>query len=131
MLAHRPGFVAPTLAARQLATLDQFSDGRLAVHIISGGEDAEQQRDGDFLTHDERYARTDEYLDVVRRTWTSEAPFDHQGRFYRFKGRAVVRLPGAEAVYPDLFRRFVGRGDRKPPASMRTSMRCGVNQSRR
>src|ERR1700753_2883449 len=39
LLAHRPGFVAPTLAARQLATLDQFSDGRLAVHIITGGSD--------------------------------------------------------------------------------------------
>ena len=39
MLAHRPGFVAPTLAARKLATLDHFSGGRLAVHIISGGDD--------------------------------------------------------------------------------------------
>src|ERR1700683_2757152 len=37
MLAHRRGFVAPTLAARKLATLDQFSGGRLAGHIISGG----------------------------------------------------------------------------------------------
>jgi alkanesulfonate monooxygenase len=45
LLAHRPGFVAPTLAARQLATLDHFSGGRAAVHIISGGDDAEQQRD--------------------------------------------------------------------------------------
>ena len=43
LLAHRPGFVAPTLAARQFATLDHFSDGRLAVHVISGGDDTEQQ----------------------------------------------------------------------------------------
>jgi len=42
LLAHRPGFVAPALAARQLATLDHFSDGRLAVHVITGGDDAEQ-----------------------------------------------------------------------------------------
>ena len=77
MLAHRPGFVEPTLAARKLATLDQFSGGRLAVHIISGGDDAEQRRDGDFLGHDERYARTDEYLDVLRRIWTSDQSFDH------------------------------------------------------
>ncbi len=47
LLAHRPGFVAPTVAARKLATLDQFSDGRLAVHVISGGSDADQRRDGD------------------------------------------------------------------------------------
>ncbi|WP_321817674.1 MULTISPECIES: LLM class flavin-dependent oxidoreductase [unclassified Paraburkholderia] len=83
LLAHRPGFVAPTLAARQLATLDHFSAGRAAVHIISGGDDTEQQRDGDWLTHDARYRRTDEYLDLVKRAWTSDAPFDHEGEFYR------------------------------------------------
>jgi alkanesulfonate monooxygenase len=46
MLAHRPGFVSPTLAARQFASLDQFSGGRLGVHYISGGSDDEQKRDG-------------------------------------------------------------------------------------
>lgn len=86
MIAHRPGFTAPTLAARQFATLDQLTGGRIAVHIITGGSDAEQRQDGDFLTHDERYARTDEYLEVMRRIWTSDAPFDHDGRFYRFQG---------------------------------------------
>jgi alkanesulfonate monooxygenase len=92
LLAHRPGFIAPTLAARQLATLDHFSAGRAAVHIISGGDDTEQQRDGDWLTHDERYRRTDEYLDVVKRAWTSNTPFDHEGAFYRVAGhRSQVR----------------------------------------
>jgi len=85
MIAHRPGFTAPTLAARQFATLDQLTGGRIAVHIITGGNDAEQRQDGDFLGHDERYARTDEYLGVLRRIWTSEQPFDHEGRFYRFE----------------------------------------------
>ncbi|MEX3927300.1 LLM class flavin-dependent oxidoreductase [Paraburkholderia sp. BR10936] len=85
MLAHRPGFVSPTLAARQLATLDHFSGGRLAVHFISGGSDADQRRDGDYLSHDERYARTDEYLQVLKRVWTESKPFDHEGRFYRFE----------------------------------------------
>jgi alkanesulfonate monooxygenase len=67
LIAHRPGFVAPTLAARTAATLDHLTGGRIALHIISGGNDAEQQRDGDWLDHDARYRRTDEYLDVVRR----------------------------------------------------------------
>ena len=40
LVAHRPGFVAPTLAARTFATLDQFAGGRIAVHIITGGSDA-------------------------------------------------------------------------------------------
>lgn len=85
LMAHRPGFIAPTLAARKLASLDHFSDGRLAVHIISGGNDAEQQRDGDYLGHDERYARSDDYLDVVKKTWTRTTPFDHDGPYYRVK----------------------------------------------
>jgi len=85
MLAHRPGFTAPTLAARQIASLDQFSGGRLAVHVISGGSDDEQKRDGDYLDHDQRYERTDEYLDILRRIWTSDKPFDHEGRHYRFQ----------------------------------------------
>ncbi|MCO8169224.1 LLM class flavin-dependent oxidoreductase [Pseudomonas sp. 21LCFQ02] len=83
LLAHRPGFVAPTVAARKLATLDHLLDGRLAVHIISGGSDAEQRKDGDYQDHDQRYARSDEFLEVVRRVWTEEQPFDHQGTFYQ------------------------------------------------
>ncbi len=85
LLAHRPGFVAPTVAARKLATLDQFSGGRLALHVITGGSDEEQARDGDFLDKAARYRRTDEYLDVVRRTWTSTEPFDFDGEFYTVK----------------------------------------------
>jgi hypothetical protein len=83
MLAHRPGFVAPTLAARQFASLDQFSGGRLAVHYISGGSDDEQKRDGDWLDHDQRYARTDEYLELLHKVWQADKPFDHEGAHYR------------------------------------------------
>jgi len=85
MIAHRPGFTQPTLAARQFATLDQLTRGRVAVHIITGGDDAEQRQDGDFLGKEERYERTDEYLEVVRKVWTSEKPFDHHGKYYRFE----------------------------------------------
>jgi alkanesulfonate monooxygenase len=85
MIAHRPGFTAPTVAARQLATLDHLTNGRAGVHIITGGSDQELEQDGDFLTKDERYARTSEYLDVVKATWTSETPFDYAGQYYRFK----------------------------------------------
>lgn len=103
LLAHRPGFVAPTLAARQLATLDHYSGGRLAVHYISGGSDTDQQRDGDFLDHDERYARTDEYLTLLRRVWTEDAPFDHEGRFYRAKGVASEVKPLQQPYVPIFF----------------------------
>src|ERR1051325_4803616 len=84
LIAHRPGFVAPTLTARAAATLDHVTNGRVALHIITGGSDAEQMRDGDWLHHDTRYRRTDEYRAVLRRRWTAPEPFDHEGEFYRF-----------------------------------------------
>ena len=83
LIAHRPGFVAPTLAARKAATFDHVSGGRLALHIITGGSDADQAKDGDWLDHDTRYRRTDEYLTLLRRVWTEARPFDHEGEFYK------------------------------------------------
>jgi len=98
LVAHRPGFTQPTLAARQLATLDQLSGGRVAVHIITGGADEEMARDGDVgSTKAERYARTDEYLQVLKQELHGEVPFDHEGRFYRvrqgFSSVKPKRLP--------------------------------------
>src|SRR3984957_11874933 len=87
LLAHRPGFVAPTLAARKLVTMDQISGGRAAIHVISGGDDVDQFRDGDTLPKEDRYARTDEYVSILKRIWTEPGPtVDHEGRFYRFAG---------------------------------------------
>jgi alkanesulfonate monooxygenase len=90
LLAHRPGFVAPTLAARKFSTLDQVTNGRAAIHVISGGDDTDQHRDGDWLPKDERYARTDEYVHILKRIWTEPGPVDHEGLYYRFKGASAA-----------------------------------------
>jgi alkanesulfonate monooxygenase len=103
LLAHRPGFVAPTVAARKLATLDLFSGGRAAVHVISGGSDTDQRRDGDYLDHDARYRRTDEYLDVLRALWTADGPVDHDGEFYRFEGASPAVRPAQQPHLPIYF----------------------------
>lgn len=84
LLAHRPNVSYPTFAAKTFATLDQISEGRLAVHFITGGNDQEQGREGDTLTKDERYARTREYIRIVKKIWTTREPFDHEGEHYRF-----------------------------------------------
>ncbi len=102
LLAHRPGFVSPTLAARKLATLDQLLDGRLAVHIISGGSDAEQRRDGDYLNKAQRYARTDEFLDVLQQSLTSTRPYDHQGEYYQAEA-AFSAIKPAQSRLPVYF----------------------------
>lgn len=102
LLAHRPGFVSPTLAARKLATLDQLTDGRLAVHIISGGSDSEQRRDGDFLDKAARYARTDEFLGVLRQSLTSTSAYDHQGDFYQVE-QAFSAIKPQQSHFPIYF----------------------------
>ena len=84
MVAHRPGFVSPTMAARMFATLDQLSDGRAAIHVITAANDRETQCDGDFLTKEQRYHRSREFVEILRRIWAADAPISHEGRFFRF-----------------------------------------------
>jgi alkanesulfonate monooxygenase len=84
IVALRPNTVFPTVAAQQLATLDQLTEGRAVVHLISGGNDAEQARQGDYLTKDERYSRTNEFIDILRKSWTETKPFSHNGKHYKF-----------------------------------------------
>ena len=84
LLAHRPNVSYPTFAAKTFATVDQVSNGRMTVHFITGGTDHEQQREGDYLTKDERYERTRECMQIVKKAWTSREPFDYQGKHYTF-----------------------------------------------
>ncbi|TPG49516.1 LLM class flavin-dependent oxidoreductase [Roseomonas nepalensis] len=103
LVAHRPGFVAPTNAARAYATLDQLTGGRAAIHVISGGDDADQARDGDWLSKDERYARTDEYVSILKSVWEGRAPVDHEGAYYRIKGASPAVRPVQQPRVPVYF----------------------------
>jgi alkanesulfonate monooxygenase len=86
LVAHRPGFVQPVLLARMAATLDHLTGGgRVAIHFITGGDEADQRREGDFVAHDARYRRTGEVMSIVRRIWTEETPFDYDGEFFRYE----------------------------------------------
>jgi alkanesulfonate monooxygenase len=108
LVAHRPGFVSPTLMARKIATFDHLTGGRLAVHIITGKTDEEQQGDGDFSPKVERYKRAAEYLELMKLTWASEKPFDFSGQFYRVKGASSDVRP-LQQPHPLLF--FGGASD--------------------
>jgi alkanesulfonate monooxygenase len=87
MVAHRPGFVQPVLLARMAATLDHLTGGgRIGIHFITGGDEADQRREGDFVPHDARYRRTGEVMAIARRLWSEDAPFDFEGEFFRYEG---------------------------------------------
>jgi alkanesulfonate monooxygenase len=108
MIAHRPGFVAPTYAARLFATLDHTTGGRVAVHVISGGSDAEQRQDGDFLDHTARYRRSDEWLHIVRKAWTSATPFDFAGEHFRVE-KGFSEVKPVQQPHPPIY--FGGASD--------------------
>lgn len=91
LVAFRPGLIEPAYAAHLAATFDHLSGGRLLLNVVTGSSDTEQQSYGDWLDHDTRYTRAEEFLEVVRRAWTGE-PFDHSGWFYELRG-AHLRQP--------------------------------------
>ncbi len=93
LVALRPGIVSPTLTAQMAATFQRVSEGRVALNVVTGGEDAEQRRFGDWLHHDERYARADEFLHVLRGAWSLPAGLDFQGAHYRTEGAMVLAAP--------------------------------------
>jgi alkanesulfonate monooxygenase len=103
MVAHRPGFVQPVLLARMAATLDHLTGGgRIAIHFITGGDEADQRREGDFVPHDLRYRRTGEVMSIVRRIWSEDSPFDYEGEFFKYEGAfSSVKpvVPGGIPLY--------------------------------
>jgi alkanesulfonate monooxygenase len=92
LVAFRPGLIAPTLAAQMSATYQRLSRGRLLLNVVTGGEDSEQRRFGDYLSHDERYARTGEFLNIVRGAWSGQ-PYDFAGEHYKVQGATVMSPP--------------------------------------
>lgn len=92
LVAFRPGLTPPTLAALQAATLQRFSGGRVLLNIVSGGDDVEQRRFGDWLDHDQRYARTGEFLHIVDSIWRGES-LDFEGDYYKVADARVSEPP--------------------------------------
>jgi alkanesulfonate monooxygenase len=98
LVALRPGFTSPTLAAQMAATYQRISGGRLLLNIVTGGDDVEQRRFGDHLDKAGRYRRAAEFLHIVRELWDGR-PVDFTGEFYDIQGGVIVPAP----VRPDIY----------------------------
>jgi alkanesulfonate monooxygenase len=99
LVAFRPGFVLPAVAAQTVATLQRFTADRLLLNVVTGGSSKEQRGYGDFLEHDERYERTDEFLSVVRGVWSGPG-FSFEGKHYRVdSGGLSSPLPSVPTIY--------------------------------
>lgn len=92
LVAFRPGFLSPTLAAQMASTFQRQTGGRLLLNVVTGGESEEQRAYGDFLDKDARYRRTGEFLHVVRELWRGRT-VDLRGDHLRVERAALARLP--------------------------------------
>jgi alkanesulfonate monooxygenase len=93
LVAFRPGLLSPTLAAQMAGTYQRHSRGRLLLNVVTGGEPHEQRAYGDYLDKQSRYARTAEFLHVVRELWTSSEPVTFAGDHIRVEGAALNNQP--------------------------------------
>lgn len=101
MIAFQPGFLNPVHAARMSASLQRATGGRTVFNVITGGGGPAQLWWGDKVAHDDRYARTSEFLDVLRGVWDG-GPFDFDGRFYRVE-RGGLPAPLAAQDFPEIY----------------------------
>ncbi len=104
MVAVRSGVISPTAFVQQVNTVSALTQGRLCLNIVGGHTPEEQRAYGDFLVHDERYARTDEFLSICRALWAEEGPVSFQGAYYQIE-KAVVKTPfvSEERRGPEIF----------------------------
>ncbi len=89
LVAFRPGFVLPTLAAQMAATFQRLSNNRLLLNVVTGGDAIEQASYGDFLDKDTRYERTGEFLKIVKAAWAGRG-VDFVGKHYRVQGGGLL-----------------------------------------
>jgi alkanesulfonate monooxygenase len=101
LVAIRPGVTSPTAAARMAATFDRLSNGRLLINVVTGGDPDEAVGDGVFLSHDERYEVTEEFLQVWREAVAGRA-ISLNGKHLRVE-KAKVLYPAVQKPHPPLY----------------------------
>src|SRR6202044_1532656 len=115
LVAFRPGLISPTLAAQMATTFQRHSGGRGLLNVVTGGEQAEQEAYGDFLSKAGRYQRCAEFLDIVTRLWRGEV-VNHRGTHLRVADARLARLP---SPVPELY--FGGSSAEAGPVAARYS----------
>lgn len=102
LIAARPGYINPVLLAKMISTFDQLTEGRIAINLIAGQNEAEIRSDGITYAKEDRYALMDEEVDIMKALWTAKGPLDHSGRFHTLKGATIV--PGIyQKPYPPFY----------------------------
>ncbi len=101
LIALRPGVISPTVAARQAATLDRLSNGRVLFNLVTGGRPEELAAEGVYLNHSERYEASAEFTEVWRRLLNNEEVTFH-GKHIRVDN-AVLDNAAVQQPHPPLY----------------------------
>src|SRR2546421_8767336 len=112
IVAYRSGLLSPTTFVQQLNTLSALINGRFSLNIVAGYSPEEQRSYGDFLSHDERYERTDEFLAICRAFWQDDGAVNFKGKYYQIEhGKLNTPFVSEERSAPEIF-----IGGSSPPA---------------
>jgi FMNH2-dependent dimethyl sulfone monooxygenase len=124
MVAVRPSFHPPAILAKQAANIDRISNGRLALNVVSAWWKDEARRYGAaFDEHDDRYARTSEWLDVIDGAWRRPT-LDYSGQSYRAEDLVLEPKPVATAARHDRPRPTIYAGGESEAAKSLIARKC-------
>ncbi|MBC7910170.1 MAG: LLM class flavin-dependent oxidoreductase [Pyrinomonadaceae bacterium] len=104
IIAYRSGLLSPATFVQQLNTLSALINGRFSLNIVAGYSPPEQRSYGDFLAHDERYDRTDEYLSICHAFWKSKGEVNFAGKHYKIEnGSLHTPFVSGDRAAPEIF----------------------------
>ena len=92
IIAFRSGWMQPTTFVQQFNTLALLVKGRVALNMVAGSSTDEQHMYGDFLEHDQRYARAEEFLTVCNSFWRGQGEVNFNGKYYTVE-RGMLHTP--------------------------------------
>jgi alkanesulfonate monooxygenase len=104
IVAYRLGLMQPATFVQQINTLSGVIGGRVSLNIVAGSSMAEQRGYGDFLEHDERYARAEEFLSVCRSFWANNGAVNFSGKYCRVEdGKIFTPFLAPDRTSPEIY----------------------------
>ena len=104
IIAYRSGLMQPTTFVQQMNTVSALTDGRVSFNIVAGSSSEEQRGYGDFLSHDERYERAEEFLAVCNAFWRADGDVDFAGKHYQVeKGKLATPFVSPDRNAPEIY----------------------------
>ena len=104
IIAYRSGLMQPTTFVQQMNTVSALTQGRVSFNIVAGSSSEEQRGYGDFLSHDERYERAEEFLAVCNAFWRGDGDVNFAGKHYRVEqGKLATPFVSSDRKSPEIY----------------------------